>query len=175
MVMLSAFTSLTMKELARQPTNAIKEWVCQHETKLSICMNLSSSNQLIRSCPGSALVFGNSSWRQGSRNCGILASGMGESGDRESKWEEKFHSQWLEIVFLYWTRIKMVQMKPKMDQKGLELVFFTKNAFFCGNFLCGTYAFVGNNSEWWQPRRKPHNFCYPGYRLHIFQFTIVLI
>ena len=34
-----------------------------------------------------------------------------------------------------------------MDQKGLEIVFFTKNAFFCGNFLCGTYAFVGNNSE----------------------------
>ena len=38
-------------------------------------------------------------------------------------------------------------MKPKMNQKGLEIVFFTKNAFFCGNFLCGTYAFVGNNSE----------------------------
>ena len=41
----------------------------------------------------------------------------------------------------------MVQMKPKMNQKGLEIVFFTKNAFICGNFLCGTYAFVGNNSE----------------------------
>ena len=46
-------------------------------------MNLSSSNQLIRSCPGSALVFGNSSCRQGSRNCGILVSGMGGSGERE--------------------------------------------------------------------------------------------
>ena len=31
--------------------------------------------------------------------------------------------------------------------KGAKKVFFTKNAFFCGNFLCGTYAFVGNNSE----------------------------
>ena len=39
--------------------------------------------------------------RQGSTNCGILASGVGGGGDRERKWEGKFHSQGLKMVFLH--------------------------------------------------------------------------
>ena len=35
---------------------------------------------------------------QGSTNCGILASGMGGSGDGERKREEKFHLQGLKMV-----------------------------------------------------------------------------
>ena len=31
--------------------------------------------------------------KQDSINCGILASGMGGSGDSKRKWEEKFHQQ----------------------------------------------------------------------------------
>ena len=28
--------------------------------------------------------------------------------------------------------------------KGLNVVYWTKKAFFTGNFVCGTYAFGGN-------------------------------
>ena len=35
---------------------------------------------------------------QDSRNCGILASGMGGSGERESKSEETMHRQGLKIL-----------------------------------------------------------------------------
>ena len=39
---------------------------------------------------------------QGSRNFGLLAFGMGGSGDRERKWEEKFY---LKMVF--WPKIRL--------------------------------------------------------------------
>ena len=37
----------------------------------------------------------------GSTNCGILASGMGGSGDSKRKWEEKFDQQGLKMVILH--------------------------------------------------------------------------
>ena len=42
-----------------------------------------------------------------------------------------------------------------------NLAFCTKNTFFGVNFVFGTHAFRGNISEWGQPGRKPHNFCFP--------------
>ena len=38
---------------------------------------------------------------QGSINCGILATGMGGSGDKERKWEGKVHPQGLKMLFLH--------------------------------------------------------------------------
>ena len=39
---------------------------------------------------------------QGSIDCGILASGMEGSGDRERNWEGKFHRQELKMAFLHY-------------------------------------------------------------------------
>ena len=41
---------------------------------------------------------------------------------------------------LHYTRLKTDQREPKMDQKGLEIVFLcNKNTFFSGNFVCGKH------------------------------------
>ena len=88
---------------------------------------------------------------QGSTNCDILASGMRGSGDRERKWEDKFHPQVLKMFFFHWKGLKM-------DPKELKPMFlYQRYLCFGGNFVCGTYAFRGNNSEWGQPGGKPHN------------------
>ena len=39
--------------------------------------------------------------------------------------------------------------------------FYQKYLFFCGSFVCWTYAVGGNNSKWSQPGEKPYNFCFP--------------
>ena len=41
------------------------------------------------------------------------------------------------------------------------LFFYQKYLFFCGSFVCWTYAVGGNNSKWSQPGEKPYNFCFP--------------
>ena len=66
---------------------------------------------------------------QGSINCGIPASGMGGSGDRERKWEEEFYWQGLKIgVFAL--------NQSNKDHKGLNKCFCTKNTCFWGKFVC---------------------------------------
>ena len=35
--------------------------------------------------------------------------------------------------------------------------------FLCGHFVCGTYTFRGNNFEWSQVQRKPHDWFCPGF------------
>ena len=53
------------------------------------------------------------------------------------------------------------QLWPSVDQQGLNIVFlYPKYFLLCRNFVCGTNAIRGNNSEW--SGRKARNFCYPG-------------
>ena len=61
-----------------------------------------------------------------SKNCGNLASGTGGSGDRERKWEGKFHRQELKMVFMQNIRLKMDQIGPRKAPKRLKIVGFFK-------------------------------------------------
>ena len=73
-------------------------------------------------------------FEQGIANFGILATRMGGSGDRESKWDGKFYPQGLNILFLQLIRFKVDQMGPQTDQKGLQIMFCTKKYLFCGDY-----------------------------------------
>ena len=81
----------------------------------------------------------------------ILASTMAGSGDRERNTEEKITHKGKTWCFC---------IGPNRLKRSVLL--YQKYLFFCGNFVCGTYAFRGNNSEWSQPGRKP-NFCFPAH------------
>ena len=85
-------------------------------------------------------------------NCGILASGMGG-------WEGKFHWHRLKL------KIKVDQNDLKLTKKGWKQCFVPKKNLF----VCRTYTFRGNNSEWSQPGRKPHNQFCPEYKIITFQ------
>ena len=84
---------------------------------------------------------------EGTIDCASLLAGLGGSGDSRRKWEEKVHLQGLKMEFFSSIRLKIDQIRLEMDQKGLKLVFLYQKYLFFVNFVCGTYAFVGNNYE----------------------------
>ena len=57
-------------------------------------------------------------FEQGNTNCGILASGMGGSGDRERKWEGKFLPTRAKYFVFALNKVKKDQIRLKMVQKG---------------------------------------------------------
>ena len=71
---------------------------------------------------------------QGNRNCGILASTIEGSGDRERKWEGKFHPQGLKLVFLHKMIYKGYQRRPNVNQKDY-VVYLYKKYLFMRKFL----------------------------------------
>ena len=66
-------------------------------------------------------------------------------------------------VFSSLNKVENGLYKAWNGQKRARIsVFVPKHLFFGGNFVCETYTFGRNNSEWSQPKRKPHNFWYPA-------------
>ena len=112
--------------------------------------------------------------KQGNRNCGILASRMGGSGDRERKWD-KFHSPGLKMVFSNWIRLKLAQMRPKMDQTGLRIVFLHRTCLFWQNYFAEHTLLEEIISEWSQHGREPHNFCYPAENKQVWKTDKLII
>ena len=60
---------------------------------------------------------------QGSIDCGILASGMGGSGDREGKWEGKFQRHGLNMVFLHSALLQTAYLSVPKNQGGGGVLF----------------------------------------------------
>ena len=83
---------------------------------------------------------------------------MGGSGNRE----ENFHPKGLIMLFLHQIRLKMDQIGPKMDPKGLIIDKWAKNSVFGPKIpiLCQTWrvppTFVYNIFGLWSgPRGMP--------------------
>ena len=66
---------------------------------------------------------------QGSRDCGILASGMKGNGDRERRWEGKWQKKGKLGAFAL-IKVKMDQIEPTMDQKRLNIQLFYQHHLF---------------------------------------------
>ena len=59
----------------------------------------------------------------------------------------KMNSTLGSVVPLAMFVLKMDRIGLKIYQKGLNIVLLYQKYIFCGSFVCGTYAFRGNNSE----------------------------
>ena len=70
-------------------------------------------------------------YRQVSTNCGILAPELGGIGDRERKWEERFHQKAFRKIVFSLIRLKMDPIGPKNLTRSKFSVFEPKNVFCC--------------------------------------------
>ena len=87
-------------------------------------------------------------------NCGILASGMGGSGDRERKWEGKFHQQGLKL------KLKIDQNDLELTKKGWKQCFVPKKTFLFVEHTLPEEIILNSG-------RKPHNQFCPNYNHNI--------